>query len=381
MGCSSSNTIEENVYRYQKKSIEELSTLKERFLEKQKVISNLRVNNKIFDDEFKSIYSLNHELFEDVYDSFFDKHSSLLDPKLFNKDSFKDFTLTIAAQSYILKELNYKDYNIKDLIIEFVRELNKEPEYSVSDITIVEDLLNTGSNKFPFVQKGFVYSPESIKSYCFAHGHINNNFKFDPHFEVNVLNFVLIGEHIDNIGYLKGIGEIIESNRSLVSVCMQLYDNYDDNRPFEKSTMKNINIILEAIKNNTNIKALAILQSKGESSLYLGNEVFEELIDLIKKDFIEYLYLYRLSFDRTFGDKLGNIIPSLNNLKFLGFFSDDKEYEYLDNIFLGISNNNSLVMTVIQKYLIAESKIKEYRYLGGKCKTLKLLKYYKMINF
>jgi hypothetical protein len=148
MGCSSSNTIEENVYRYQKKSIEELSTLKERFLEKQNFISNLRVSNKIFDDEFKSIYSLNHELFEDVYDSFYDKHSSLLDPKLFNKDSFKDFTLTIAAQSYILKELNYKEYNIKDLIIEFVRELNKEPEYSVSDITIVEDLLNTGSNKF-----------------------------------------------------------------------------------------------------------------------------------------------------------------------------------------------------------------------------------------
>jgi len=265
--------------------------------------------------------------------------------------------------------------------LKFVRELNKEPEYSGSDITIVEDLLTNGSNKFPFIQKGFIYSPESIKSYCFAHGHINNNFKFDPHFEVNVLNFVLIGELIDNIGYLKGIGEIIESNRSLVSVCLQLYDSYDDNRPFEKSRMKNINIILESIKNNTNIKAFAILQSKGESSLDLGNEVFEELIDLIKKDFIEFLYLYRLSFDRTFGDKLGNVIPSLNNLKFIGFFSDDKEYEYLDNIIMGISNNNSLVMTVIQKYLIPESKVKEYKYLVGKCKTLKLFKYFKMINF
>jgi 5'-3' exonuclease len=42
-------------------------------------------------------------------------------------------------------------HNIKDLIIEFVRELNKEPEYSGSDITIVEDLLTNGSNKFPFI--------------------------------------------------------------------------------------------------------------------------------------------------------------------------------------------------------------------------------------
>jgi len=64
MGCSSSNTKDDNSYRYQKKSIEEISTLKVSFLEKEKVISDLRVNNKIFDDEFKSIYSLNHELFE-----------------------------------------------------------------------------------------------------------------------------------------------------------------------------------------------------------------------------------------------------------------------------------------------------------------------------
>jgi hypothetical protein len=381
MGCSSSNIKHDDASRFGKKSMEELSIMKEKFLEKQTVISDLRAINKTFENEFKSISSLNHELFEDAYDSFYNKYSSLLLPKNFNKDSFKDYILTVAAQLYIINELNYKEYNIKDLIIEFVRELNKEPEYSVSDITIVEDLLNSSSNRFPFIQKGFIYSPESIRSYCFAHGHINNNFKFDPDFEVNVLNFVLIGEHIDNIGYLKGIGEIIQSNKSLVSVCMQLYDNYDDNKPFEKSLMKNINIILEAIKNNTNIKAFAILQSKGESSLDLGSEVLEELTDLVKKDFIELLYFYRLSFSRSFGEKLGRIIPSLKNLKFLGFFSDDKEYEYLDNIFLGISNNNSLVMAVLQKYLIDETKIKEYKNLVGRCKSLKLFKYYKMINF
>lgn len=381
MGCSSSNIDDENVFKFEKKSVEELSLLKGKFLEKQKAVSELRATNKLFDEEFTSIYSLNHDLFEEAYESFYEKYKALLDSKLFNKDSFKEYTLTVASQLFILNDLHYKEYNIKDLIIEFVKELKKEPEYTGSDITIVEDILNNEAHNFPFGQKGFIYTPESIKSYCFAHGHINNNFKYDPQFEVNVLNFVLIGEHIDNIGYLKGIGEIIESNKTLVSVCMQLYDNYDDNRPFEKSKMKNLNIILEAIKNNSNIKAFAILQSKGENSLDLGNEVFQALTDIIQKDFLEFLYLYRLSFNRTFGEKLGNIIPSLKNLMFLGIFSDDKEYEYLNNIFLGISNNSSIVMTVIQKYIIPENRMSEYRSLVGSCKTMKLFKYYKMINY
>lgn len=381
MGCSSSYTNDDSNLRFEKSSLENLSSLKEKFLLRHKAISELRSNNKLFDDEYKLIFSLDHERFEEQYESFYVRNKGLLDPKLFTKESFKEFTLTFASQSFIISDFHYQNYNIKDLIVSFVKELKNEPEFNESDIMMVEDLLNSVTDKFPPIQKGFIYSPESIKSHCFAHGQINNNFKYTSDFEVNVLNFVLIGEHIDNIGYLTGIAEIIEANKKLVSVCMQLYDNYDDNKPFEKSKMKNINIIIDAIQNNRNIKAFAILQSKGERSLELGDEVIDKLSELMKKDFLYFIYLYRLSFNRDFGKKVGSILPSLANLNFFGIFSDDDDFEYLTDIFQGISKNSSLVLTITQKYIIPETKLSELKSLAMSCKTLRLFKNFKMTHF
>ena len=360
MGCASSNVMDDNLVVFTRKSTNELLSHKNHFLAKQKTISDLILNNKVFDDDFAYFYSLDHDKFEDAVDTFWNKNKALFDEKLFNKESFKQYALTVASQSYIMKNLFYKEYNLSELVMEAVKELSNQADYSATDLTVWEDVLKNTAEKFPSRQKGFVYFPAHIKSYCFSYGHINNNFKYNCDFEINAFNFVLIEEHIDNIGYLKGIAEIIEANSNLVSVCMQLYDYYDDNKPFDKSIMKNINIILDAIKNNTNIKALAILQARGgEDSLDLGDEVFNKIDEVMKKDFLYFVYFFRLSFNSEFGKKIGSTIRSLNNLKFFGSFSNDRDFSYLNDIFQGVSRNNSLNIIIIQKYDIPESVIND----------------------
>jgi len=52
MGCSSSNIMDENVFKFEKKSLEELSLLKVNFLEKQKAIYDLE---RIIDFSMKNL--------------------------------------------------------------------------------------------------------------------------------------------------------------------------------------------------------------------------------------------------------------------------------------------------------------------------------------
>ena len=377
MGCSSSNTLEDNPVKFDSISTKELISLKENFIAKQKAIDDLISNNREFDDQFKFLYSLDHDKFEESVDLYWNKFKALLDPNLFTKESFKDYTLTVASQSFIIRDLQYKEYNIAELVNGVIKDFKMDNENLKIVQTTSSDLLKNIEDKFPERQKGFMYFVTNIKSYCFSYGHINNNFKYNNDFQLNVFNFVLIGDNIENIGYIRGIAEIIEANTNLVSVCMQLYDNYNDNKPFDKSSMKNICIILNAIQNNTNIKALVILQTKGENSLEFGNEVIDKISELIKKDFLYFIYFFRLSFNSEFGQNIGRTLPNLKNLKFLGIYSNDNEFSYLDDILQGVSKNNSLNILIIQKYEISESKINEFKALSSNCKTLRLFKYFK----
>jgi hypothetical protein len=381
MGCSSSNTNDDNYPISLPKSAQDLASQKEKFLAQRKDIDLLRSSNKIFDDDLKDLLNLNHEKFEEVFDLFWEKTKNFLDVKQFTKDTYKEYVLTVGAQPFIMTDYFYKEYSITELIVEFAKELKNQPEFAESDVTIVDDLLKNSAEKFPAKQKGFIYSPKSIKQHCFANGHINNNFKFNHEFEVNVLSFVLVKENVDNIGFLKGIAEIIIANKNLNTVCMQLFDMYEDNKPFEKSSMKNINIILNAIQENTSIKALTIMQSKGDNSLDIGNEVLDKITEVLKKDSLNFVYFFRLSFTDDFGKKIGSVLQGLNNLKFFGILSNDKTFNYLNDIFNGISRNNSLQIVLLQKYEILENKLSELKALATTCKTLKLFKYFKMINF
>ena len=376
MGCGSSNNSDENLKP-------KITPLKEKTDTKDKFMSNLVNMRKLCEDQafregFMELTCQEHEKFEELIDPFYDNFKKKLEDEKFTKETFKDIAQIISAQKYIEEQLEWREWEMHDLLKEFTSHLqSSSPNFSDGDSKELDTLLKSYEDKFPNLQKGLIYFIESLRTQNFSFGHINNNLKLNhPDFEIKVLNIGIFGENIENIQYLKGIAEIIEFNPNLVSIAIQIIENYDD-KLIDKGSFKNLNILLEAIKLHKNIKALFISLVRGAEILDLGSEVMNKLIEVVKIDSILGLYLLKISLNSDFGKKLGNCLGDLKNLIFLGISSSDKDYSYLTDIFNGINKNNSLNVVYLQKYDFTDEKLNELKVLSTGCKSLKMLKYFK----
>ena len=237
-------------------------------------------------------------------------------------------------------------------------------------------MLKGYEDKYPNKQKGLIYYIESLRQQNFALGHININLKLNPDYELKVLNVAIFSESIENVLFLKGLAEIIEFNTNLVSVAIQLIENYN-NQPIDRKSLKNINIVLEAIKLNKSIKAVAFTLVKGADMIDLGPEVLNKILEIAKLDQLMGIYFLKISLNSDFGKKLGECLEDLKNLVFLGFASSDTNISYLTDIFQGINKNNSLNVVYLHKFTLPEDKMNALKGLASGCKSLKLFKYFK----
>src|SRR5690606_31612641 len=106
----------------------------------------------------------------------------------------------------------------------------------------------------------------------------------------------------------KGIAEVIEYSTGLVSFAMQIIDNYED-KLIDRSSLRNLNIVLDAVRLNKNIKAIFISLVRGAEVIDLGVEVMDKILEIVAKSRnLMGLHLLKISLNKDFMKKLGNII-------------------------------------------------------------------------
>jgi len=108
-----------------------------------------------------------------------------------------------------------------------------------------------------------------------------------------------------------------------------------------------------------------------------GSEVMNKLIELLKTDNINALYLLKTSLNADIGKKLNEVLPLLKNLKFFGLSSSDHDNNYITDICTGIGKNNSLKVVYLQKLPLTDQKLTELGNLVKENKSLKIFKYFK----
>jgi len=376
MGCGSSNgNQDENL-------IPKITPINEKKEKKEKFISNLNSMKKlcedlVFREAFQELVGHDHEKFEEVIGTFWDDHKKKLEDEKYTKDTFKDFSQVISAQSFIEQHLELKEWELHDIIKDYTNYIKPTcSDFAESDFNTLTTLLKGYEDKYPNKQKGLIYYIESLRQQNFALGHININLKLNPDYELKVLNVAIFSESIENVLFLKGLAEIIEFNTNLVSVAIQLIENYN-NQPIDRKSLKNINIVLEAIKLNKSIKAVAFTLVKGADMIDLGPEVLNKILEIAKLDQLMGIYFLKISLNSDFGKKLGECLEDLKNLVFLGFASSDTNISYLTDIFQGINKNNSLNVVYLHKFTLPEDKMNALKGLASGCKSLKLFKYFK----
>jgi len=375
MGCGSSTSTEEHLKP-------KITPDNEKKVLKDKFNSNLQAMKKLCDDvgfryRFMDLITQEHEKFEEMLDPFWENYKKKLEEEKFTHDTFKDISQAIAAQSYIEQQLELKDWDIHEIIKDLTNYIKPScPDFSDSDMQTLMTIVKSYEQVFPSIQKGLLYFVESLRTQNFALGHININLKLNPDFDLKVLNIGIFEENLENLQFLRGLAEVIDYSHNLTSVAIQILEKYDD-KIIDKKYFRNLNIILEAVKVNKNIKALLISLVKGEEVMELGLEVNNKILELLKQDTLLGLYFVKISFNPEFGRKFANILEESKNLRFLGFASSENNPQYLTEVFHGINKNSSLNLVCLQRFEIPEAKMTELKGLTSGCKSLKLFKYFK----
>lgn len=376
MGCGSSSSVQEEQFAPKITPANEKKDIKDKFTNNLLTLKKL-CEDLGFREGFQELTGQDHEKFEEMISPFWDNYKKKLEDEKLTRDTFKDLAQAIAAQYFIEQHLQLMEWELHEIIKDFTLYIKPTcSDFAEIDLTTLSNLLKDNGEIFPNKQKGLIYFIESLRQQNFALGHININLRLNPDYDLKVLNIGIFGENIENLQFLKGLAEVIEYNSNLVTVAIQIIENYDD-KLIDKKSFRNLNIILEAVRIHKNIKVLVITLVRGAELIDIGPEVLNKVIDIVKTDRLLGLYLIKISLNIDFGKKLGDSLENIKNLKFLGLGSSDANNLYLTEIFQGISKNNSLNVVFLNKYSLSEDMINALRLLASTNKSMKLFKYFK----
>jgi hypothetical protein len=287
------------------------------------------------------------------------------------KDNLKICILELFAENYIRDSLKLKNYDILDYVQET---LNSQPLLKKSGSKdLLSTMLNHFSRIYPKDQYTCVFEFDKNDNFeqAFTLRPIFNNFKYNSSYQVQNLVVYLNKFLLTKDDYCKQIAEIIEFNKNLNTLVLNLSDTSE---PLDDNLISNVMPILRAIKRNRSLKVLTFV-GKDLGKYTLRPDVEKELLEVIQSDILLGFYIGKFNISEQFIKGINLVLPQLNQLRFICLESKFPTLILLDDFSKCLGKNNSVIAALLVAFPIPADKFKDFKTAQKFNQKLKFFEY------
>lgn len=305
----------------------------------------VKYNNKKLSEEMDKVKGMERPTQNDFH--FMEKYKETLFKEGMNNPSY-----TIMA--YVAKDrlsgLMKDPIKIFDYINENIKH-NTKSKHGTEKLTEVEldlcpKIVERFKKEFEADLRHILYDVKD--NYCESiFIGFNENLKFNPKFEPNIITLVISEKLFDEPKALEGVVEVIQYSQALQIINLIIYPTSGDGELKEKFGLdgfyySSLYTILKAVADNRNIKVLNFHCIK-DYGIMLAPEIGAQIIKKIQTETLVALHIGNLGFSEYFIEKLKFHIASTRKLLFLSLEGNMLKKMHINHLKNIISKNKSLL--------------------------------------